>query len=130
MEALRVGPRPTRNPSTSFVTPIPKGSPSPAEAGLGAFGRATSSRFLIVGPKALQTETAFRQRGTFVCPACGRSSAPAAPALRLWPGRALRARPRGGRLAGRAIRGDAGSVFVSSRDNRQSGLSGMSITRI
>lgn len=112
-----------------LLPPSPRGVPVP-QAGLGAFGRATSSRFLIVGPKALQTETAFRQRGTFVCSACGRSSAPAAPTLRHWPGRALRARPRGGRRAGRGIRDDAGCVFGSSRNNRQSGLSGIGITRI
>ncbi len=79
--------------------------------------QATCSRFLIVGPKALQTETAFRQRGTFVCPACGRSSAPAAPALRLVPGRALRARPRSGRGCGQGMRNCAGSLHLSLRYN-------------
>ena len=43
-------------------------------------------------------------------PAYGRSSAPAAPALRLSLGRALRARPHGGRLAVRDADSDRGSL--------------------
>ena len=72
----------------------------------GAFGRAASSRFLIVGALGPPNRNRPPAARHCVCPAFGRSSAPAAPALRLALGRALRARPCGGRLVVRDANSD------------------------
>ena len=76
----------------------------------GAFGRAASSRFLIVGPLATPNRNRPPAARHCVCPASGRSSAPATPALLLSSGRALRARPSGGRLVVRDADSDRGSL--------------------
>ncbi len=99
------------------------------------FGRPLAGQLRAVrrlrATRASQTAPDPKPQGiVFVRPLRGRSSAPAAPALRQCAGRALRARPRGGHRAGRGIRDDAGRVSISSRDNRQSVLSGIGITRI
>ena len=76
----------------------------------GACGRATSSRFLIVGDKPTPNRNRPPAARHCVCPASGRSSAPATPALRLSSDRALRARPSGGRLVVRDADSDCCSL--------------------
>ena len=76
----------------------------------GAFGRAASSRFLIVGALGPPNRNRHPAARHCVCPASGRSSAPATPALLLSSGRALRARPSGGRLVVRDADSDCCSL--------------------